>query len=338
MNRYLVIGGGGFLGGRVVERLVARGETVRTFGRNHYPELETLNVDQFQGDLRKFEDVNDACEGIDVVIHSAAIPSISCQWKPFYEINTLGTLNVINACLKHAVKKLIYTSSPSVTFDGTEQFGIDETAPYPKTWYSHYPHSKALAEKMVLDTNGRKGLLTCSLRPHLIWGPGDRQLIPRLLERARSGKLCRVGDGTNLVDMIYVDNAAEAHIMAADALESGSSVAGSAYFLTQGKPVNCWDWINEILGFAGLPKVKRSISLKKAMFYGKILEDFYSVFRLEGEPTMTRFLATQLAQTHWFNISKAQRDFGYTPTISTEEGMNRLKEYLAHNFYTAERQ
>ena len=332
MNKYLVIGGGGFLGKRIVKQLVDRGETVRTFGRNRYPELDPLDVEQFQGDLRHFADVSDACEGMDVVIHSAAIPSISCQWEPFYETNTLGTLKVINACLQHEVKKLVFTSSPSVTFDGTEQHGVDETVPYPKTWYSHYPHSKALAEKMVLDSNGRKGLLTCSLRPHLIWGPHDRQLIPRLLERARSGKLYRVGDGTNLVDMIYVDNAAEAHLMAVDALESGSPVAGSAYFLTQGEPVNCWDWINEILGFAGLPKVKRSISLKKAMFYGAAFEKIYSVLRWKGEPTMTRFLATQLAQTHWFDISKAKRDFGYSPTISTEEGMRRLKEYLRRQF------
>lgn len=332
MNRYLVIGGGGFLGGRIVEQLVARRETVRTLGRNHYPELEPLKVEQFQGDLRTFGDVAEACEGMDVVVHSAAIPSISCQWKPFYEINTLGTLNVINACLHHRVKKLIYTSSPSVTFDGTEQFGVDETVPYPKTWYSHYPHSKALAEKMVLDTNGRQGLLTCSLRPHLIWGPHDRQLIPRLLDRARAGKLYRVGDGTNLVDMIYVDNAAEAHLMAADTLEPGSPVAGSAYFLSQGEPVNCWDWINEILGYAELPHVTRSISLKQALFCGRVFEKFYSVFRLKGEPTMTRFLATQLAQTHWFDISKAKRDFGYSPTISTEEGMRRLKDYLAAHF------
>jgi len=328
MTQTLVIGGGGFLGQYIVEQLVARGEQVRIFGRNHYPELESLPVEQFQGDIRVSADVYRACEGMETVFHTAALAGLRCQWEPFFEINTLGTLHVINACLKNGIRKLIYTSSPSVTFDGRDQIGVDESAPFPKHWLAHYPHSKALAEKIVLNANGHNGLLTCALRPHLIWGPRDRHLIPRLLERARLGKLRRVGNGTNRIDMIYVENAATAHLQAADALKEGGPVAGNAYFLSQGEPVNCWDWINEILALVDLPPVQRSVSLNAAWLIGSVLEKFYTLFRKTGEPLMTRFLVAQLARSHWFDISRAKNDFGYVPKISTSEGMHRLREFL----------
>jgi nucleoside-diphosphate-sugar epimerase len=196
--------------------------------------------------------------------------------------------------------------------------------PYPARWLCHYPHTKALAEQHVLEANGTNGLMTCSLRPHLIWGERDRHLIPRLLERARSGKLRRVGDGTNLIDMIYVENAARAHLQAADALEPGSPVCGRAYFISQGEPVNCWDWINRILELAGLPPIVKSISFRAAWRIGGAMEAAYRLLRLKSEPRMTRFLAAQLAKDHYFDIRRAIDDFGYCAQVSTEEGMQRL--------------
>ena len=215
------------------------------------------------------------------------------------------------------------------TFDGCDQCGVEESAPYASRWLCHYPHSKALAEQAVLAANGTGDLLTCALRPHLIWGPRDRHLIPRLLERARSGQLRRVGDGTNLIDITYVENAAAAHLHAADALRPGSPVCGRAYFISQGEPVNCWQWIDEILALAGLPPVKRSISLSLAWNAGAVLEAFHRVFRPNTEPRMTRFLAAQLGRAHYFNIQRARNDFGYNPTISTAEGMRRLGQWLS---------
>src|SRR5690606_10248292 len=145
-------------------------------------------------------------------------------------------------------------------------------------------------------------LKTCALRPHLIWGPRDNHLIPRLITRARSGRLRRVGDGANLVDVIYVENAATAHLQAADALASpGSPVAGRAYVLSQGEPVNCWEWIDQILALADLPPVRKRISLGAARAIGAVCETVYRGLRLTGEPPMTRFLAEQLARSHWFD-------------------------------------
>jgi nucleoside-diphosphate-sugar epimerase len=320
----LVTGAGGFLGLYIVEQLVARGDRVRALCRRRAPELDALGVETVLADLRDAEAVAAACEGIDVAFHVAGVAGIWGPWNYFYSINTLGTRHVIEGCRRRRVGRLVYTSSPSVTFEGGDQCGIDESAPYPKRWLCHYPHSKALAEQEVLAANGRDGLLACSLRPHLIWGPRDRQLVPRLIERARAGQLRRVGDGTNLIDTVYVENAAAAHLQAADRLAVGSPVAGQAYFITQGEPVNCWQWIDELLVLHGLPPVEKSISTSAAWAIGAVLEMIYAALRLKGEPPMTRFLASQLGRSHYFNIDRAKRDFGYQPQISTAEGMQRL--------------
>ncbi len=325
----LVTGAGGFLGLYLVEQLVARGDSVRGYCRGRYEELDALDVETVRGDLRDREQTAAACRGMDVVFHVAGAPGLGGSWNFYHSVNTLGTQNILEGCRKHGVPRLVYTSSPSVVFDQHEQAGVDESVPYPTRWLAHYPHSKALAEAAVLAANGDDGLLTCSLRPHLIWGPRDRNLIPRLLQRARSGRLRRVGDGTNLVDTIYVENAAEAHLQAADALAPGGPVAGAAYFLSQGAPVNCWGWINEILKLAGLPPVTKSVSLSTAWRVGSVLEVAWALLRLKSDPPMTRFLATQLAHSHYFDIRRARADFGYDPRISTAEGLRRLAADLA---------
>ena len=201
-------------------------------------------------------------------------------------------------------------------------------SPYPKRWLCSYPRSKALAEQHVLAANGRGSLLSCALRPHLIWGPGDRHLIPRILADARRGRLCRIGDGTNRIDTIYVENAAEAHLLAADALRPGSPVAGRAYFISQGEPVNGWAWIDEVLALAGLPPVRRTISPAAAWLIGSFWDVLYRLLPLRGQPPLSRFLAAELSTSHYFDISRARNDFGYQPRISLAEGMRRLAESL----------
>ena len=323
----LVTGAGGFLGRYIVEQLAARGDRVRTLARGRYPELDALGAEAVPGDVRDAAAVERACDGIEVVFHVAAIAGIWGPWKLFHEINTLGTANVIAACRKHAVGRLVYTSSPSVTFAGRDQRGVDESAPYPTRWLAHYPHSKALAEQLVLAANTAE-LLTCALRPHLIWGPRDQHLIPRLIERAASGQLRQVGDGTNQVDAVYVENAAAAHLLAAEALWPDSPVAGRPYFITNGEPVNCWQWINEILRLAELPPVERRISFPAAYAAGAALEAAWTLLGRTDEPRMTRFLASQLATSHYFDITAARRDFGYEPKISMAVGMQRLARWL----------
>lgn len=326
--KVLVAGATGFLGQYVVEQLRARGDAVRGLCRRPAPELEDLGVEVFRGDITDRGAVVAACRGVDAVIHTAAIAGIWGRWETYYATNFLGTQYVLDGCREHGVRRLVFTSSPSVTFDGSPQSNVDESEPYPSRWLAHYPHTKALAERAVLAAHEPGRLHTCALRPHLIWGPRDRHLIPRLLDRARKKKLKRIGNGKNLIDITYVDNAAEAHLQALDKLAEPDPVGGRAYFLSQGEPVNCWSWIDEVLGLAGLPPVARSVPYPLARFAGGVLESIWRVTGRSDEPTMTRFLAAQLAKDHYFNLGRARADLDYEPKISTFDGMRRLADWL----------
>jgi 2-alkyl-3-oxoalkanoate reductase len=333
----LVTGGGGFLGGYIVEALLARGDRVRSFGRGDYPQLSGQGVEVVRGNIRDNSALAIACRGIDCVFHAAALPGVGMDREAFRSVNQVGTELLLANCRRQGVRRFVYTSSPSVVFGGRDQCGIDESEPYAFEWMrsnrAYYSETKACAEQAVLAANGNE-LRTCALRPHLIWGPGDTHLIPRLIARARSGRLRRVGEATNLVDITYVENAADAHLLAADSLAAegpvfaATSPAGKAYFISQGEPVNCWQWIDEILALVNLRPVRKSISPKSAWRLGAACETVYRVLRLKGEPPMTRFLAAQLATSHWFDISAARRDLGYQPRVSTAEGMQRLGKWL----------
>ena len=328
MTLALVTGGGGFLGLYIVEQLIERGDTVRVLCRGRYPRLIDLGVECVSGDIRERAVVARACAGVDTVFHVAAASGIWGSWPHYYGINTQGTENVITACRTQQVPRLVYTSSPSVIFDGRDHIGADETLPYPVNYLCHYPHSKALAEQAVLAANASGNLSTIALRPHLVWGPRDKHLVPRLIARAKTGKLRRVGPGDNLISMSYVENAAHAHILAADRLTLGSPVAGQAYFINEKEPVNLWQWIDELLALAGLPPVQKSISRPLAYVAGALFEAAFRVASTASEPPMTRFLAQQLGGTHYYNVDKAARDFDYRPVVSVAEGLERLRREL----------
>ncbi len=322
----LVTGGGGFLGGAIVRRLVERGDRVRTFSRKSYPALAELGVEQVEGDLTDSESVSAACEGIERVFHTAAKPGVWGRYADFYEANTAGTLNLLAACRRGGVDRLVHTSSPSVVFDGSDQEGVDESAPYPEEFEAHYPRTKAMAEKAVLEAAKAGAVKAVALRPHLIWGPGDPHLTPRILRRAES--LRRIGEGRNRVDTIYIDNAADAHLLAAEALEKNPELSGRAYFISQGEPMPLWDMVNAILAAGGRPPVEKTISPVAARRVATVLEWVYRTFRLPGEPRLTRFVVDELAAAHWFDIGAARRDLGYEPRVSTEEGLKRLEAWL----------
>lgn len=327
MANTLVTGGGGFLGRHIVNLLLERGDTVSVLNRSSYPDLEKRGVTCFTGDLRNFEDVSKAIDGKDIVFHVAAKAGVWGPEEDYFGINVTGTENVLKACKEKRVSKLVYTSSPSVAF-GTEAIeNGDESLPYPIEYLTAYPKTKAIAERKVLEANDST-LMTCALRPHLIWGPGDNHLIPRIIEAAKSGKLMIVGDLQNLVDVTYVENGALAHIQAADKLVEGSPVCGQAYFIGDAKPVNLWEWVNELLKKNGIQELTKSISYNKAKRIGAVLEFVYKVFKLKGEPRMTRFVAAQLAKSHYFSHQKAFDHFGFDPKISNDEGLKRTLEWL----------
>jgi nucleoside-diphosphate-sugar epimerase len=323
----LVTGGGGFLGKAIVKLLLKREYDVASFSRNRYPELTRLGVEQTRGDLTDFAALIRAAKGCDLIFHVAAKAGIWGRYDEFYQPNVIGTSNVIKACQQQQIGRLIYTSSPSVIFDGSDLEGIDESVSYPDHFLSWYPQTKAEAERAVLVANDLS-LATVALRPHLIWGPEDNHLVPRILEQGRAGALRRIGREPCLVDTVYIDNAAEAHILAAEKLSVGSVVAGKSYFIANNEPLPLWELVNRILATDGIPAVEKSISPRLAYAVGGILETIYRLFRLSGEPRMTRFVAKELSTAHWFDLSAAKQDFGYQPQVSIEEGLSRLHTWL----------
>jgi len=323
--KVLVTGASGFLGYSIARKLREQKYEVINFSRSHPEKLAAIGVHTITGDLSSPEDIRDLFEKekFDVVFHVGGKIAMWGDWKDFFSINYLGTKVMLELAKVHGVKKFIYTSSPSVSFGNQDLLGVDEATAYPDKYYSMYAQSKSMAEQEVLKANS-EDFLTCALRPHLIFGPGDENLIPRLLNAHRLGKLKRVGDGNNLVDVIYVENAADAHLKAFEKLTWNSGVDGKPFFIGQG-PVNLWNFIDQVMEKNDLPKVTKSISFNKAYTIGSIIE---AGLKLTGQtkidPPMTRFVAMQLAKSHYFSHEKAQHDLGWTPKISLEDAINEL--------------
>jgi nucleoside-diphosphate-sugar epimerase len=322
----LVTGGSGFLGRALVIRLLERGCPVRTLARGPDEALQEMGVRQFVGDLAHGEIVEAACRGAATVFHTAAKPPPWGRYRDYHRTNVVGTQNVLAACRKHAVEALVHTSSPSVVFNGRDLRGVDESIAYPARHAAHYSRTKAQAEQSVLKASAG-GLPAIVLRPHQIWGPQDPHFVPRLIARAK--RLKQIGDGTNLVDTTYIDNAVDAHLLAADALKANPGLSGRIYFISQGEPIRAWEMINMILRAAGLPPVRGRMSYRTAWGLGAVAEWTYRILALPGEPPMTRFLAAAVARSHWFDISAARRDLGYAPRIDINEGMRRLAHWLS---------
>jgi nucleoside-diphosphate-sugar epimerase len=356
-----VTGAGGFLGKAICKLLRLANIKVTGFARGSYPELTQMGVNMQQGDITDFVRLKEAMQSCDLVFHVAAKAGVWGSKDDYFKPNVQGAENIIRACQELAITRLVYTSTPSVTFAGVDEAGINESQSYATNFLNFYGESKALAEQQILAASANfnqishqsdkqysqkgskkglqpdsqrvkssvKRLKTVALRPHLIWGPNDPHLVPRVLERARAGKLKLVGKEDKLVDTIFVDNAAYAHILAAVELsKNNSNCIGKAYFISNDQPITMAAMLNNILHCVGLPPVTKRVPSAFAYAGGATLEFIYKVLNKKQEPIMTRFVAKQLSTSHYFDISAAKKDFGYTPLISIEEGMKLLKESL----------
>ncbi len=339
-NHVFVTGAGGFLGKAICRLLRLADIKVTGFARGSYPELSQIGVNMIQGDITDFVGLKAAMQSCDLVFHVAAKAGVWGSKGDYFKPNVQGAENIIRACQELAITRLVYTSTPSVTFAGVDEAGIDESQPYADNFLNFYGESKALAEQLVLSASvdgqqsnslKNKSLKTTALRPHLIWGPNDPHLVPRVLERAQAGKLKLVGKEDKLVDTIFVDNAAYAHILAAIELsKSDAKCIGKAYFISNDQPITMAAMLNKILNCVDLPPVTKRVPSAVAYAAGATLEWLYKILNKKQEPIMTRFVAKQLSTSHYFNISAAKNDIGYVPLISIEEGMELLKKSLVN--------
>jgi len=344
VEHVFVTGAGGFLGKTICRLLRLANIKVTGFARGKYPELTQMGVNTVQGDIADFDQVKSAMQACDLVFHVAAKAGVWGSKEDYFKPNVQGTNNIIKACQELSISRLVYTSTPSVTFAGVDEADIDESQPYAENYLNNYGQTKAQAEQLVLaaakrssqesiakESASQKGeLKTVALRPHLIWGPNDPHLVPRVLERAKAGKLKLVGKEDKLVDTIYVDNAAYAHILAAIALTKPNATCnGKAYFISNDEPIIMADMLNKILACVHLPPVTKRVPSNIAYGVGASLEWLYKLLDIKQEPIMTRFVARQLSTCHYFDISAAKNDFGYKPLVGIEEGMKRLKDSLS---------
>jgi nucleoside-diphosphate-sugar epimerase len=331
-------GASGFIGGKLTERLLATGRRVRVLARRPIPHLEALGAEIIRGDLHDLTALRLGCTGASTVFHVAGRVGVWGPAQDFHRINVEGTRNLLNAARESGVPRFVFTSSPSVVFNGGDLADVDESAPLCTEAPSPYPVSKAQAEREVLAAHS-PNFATVALRPHLVIGPGDQNLVPRVIAQARRGKLKIIGSGRNRVDLTHIDNVVDAHLSAEQslaachllydkpgsaALPSAGSAGGRAYFITNGEPVVLWDWINELLRGVGIPAVTNHISLGTALAVGRVLETAWKLLPLKGEPPMTRFVAKEMSTDHWFDISAARRDLGYHPRISMAEATREL--------------
>ena len=322
--KIIVSGGGGFLGSSICRQLSAAGHEVIAFQRSPATHLESFGIQSIEGDITDISDVRSASQGCDSLIHTAGKAGVWGDPKDYRHINVDGTANVIRACRENGIPCLVHTSSPSIVHAGGDIGGADESLPIADHFTAPYPATKAEAEKMVCAANGEE-LKTVALRPHLIWGPGDPHILPRLAAKVRGGKLALPGPDKR-VDTIFVENAALAHLKALDELTGRARCAGKAYFVTNNEPMPQGEIIQKLLAAIGISVTIRAVPVAMARMAGAVCESLWKTFSLKSEPPVTRFSVEQLATAHWFDTSAAQKDFGYVPEITIAEGLELLSQ------------
>ncbi len=329
-GKILVTGASGFVGGAVCRALVEKGFSVRGTGRRGRPGNLPDGVEYIVGDLNDPEVAERLCSGVTAVVHAAAKAGVWGPYSEYHHANVAATAKLLQAARAAEVRAFVFTSTPSVVFHGGAIRGGEETLPYGSHFPCAYPATKAEAERLVLAADG-PDLRTLALRPHLIWGPGDPHLFPRVFERVDAGKLKIVGAGRNRVDLTFIDNVAAGHIAALESLLKGSG-GGRAYFLTQDEPVELWPFVNRILEATGRQRVEKKVPLGLAFGIGAVCEGIWRLARVAGEPPMTRFVAQELAKDHWFSSKAAREILGYQPVVTMDQGVSRYLEALRNEF------
>lgn len=326
----LITGATGFLGGALTRRLKNMGWDVTALGRNisKLDQLESEGIHTLQIDLKDANGLVDACKDQEIVFHCAAFPSPWGNFEKFYQANVIGTRNIVQACLKKNVKRLVHVSTPSIYFDYKSRINVKEIDALPEP-VSNYAATKLLAEEEV-DKGFANGLATISIRPRALFGPGDTVIFPRLIPRLQSGRLPILGDGENIVDLTYIENVVDALLLCAD---SPANTLGKKYNISNGEPVKIWHLIEHICNELNLPHPKRKISYRTANAIASMLELIYTVIPTHPEPPLTRISVSMMANNTTLDISAAKNELGYQPKVSVEEGVQRFLSWWKENHH-----
>jgi nucleoside-diphosphate-sugar epimerase len=318
--RILVTGATSLIGRTVVEQLVDRGDEVSVFQRRP----SGLDVVEHLGDVADADAVSRAMSGVDVTVHAAGLVSMTGDWDDFVATNVIGTKNVVEAARNAGVSRFVQISSPSVAHSGTSLVGVSAGTANPTTTRGHYATSKAMAELIALAADS-EDMSVVALRPHLIWGPGDTQLVGRIVERARQGRLAVIGTGAALIDTTYIGNAASAVVAA---LDRAPDLGGRAFVVTNGQPRPVRELINRIVMSAGLEPPTMKVPYPVARAGGGAVERIWARRTTDSEPPMTSFLAEQLGTAHWFDQRETREALDWRPNVSLQEGFKRLKTWF----------
>lgn len=327
IKNVLITGGGGFLGQAVAKKCVERGYKVWSLSRNTYPELTAMGVLQIQGDVTHTMDVQKACRGKDIVFHLAARKGGWGRLSKYYKTNVKGTRNIIAACKTARVQVLVYTSSTRATMDQNGHYVDDACQAYPERFQNNFAMSKAFAEQAVIKAS-TKDFRCIVLRPHMIWGPGDTSTIPGLFKHRRW--ILKIGNGQNKVSGIFIDNAADAHLLAAEKTAVDERLSGKVLVLAQDEPLVLWDFIGKIESWTGRKMILLSLPKSVVMPVGKLMECFFRLTDIQSSPCLTRNIVIELAGSHVFNIKELKNSLGFLPSVSVQKGYELYKAWLEH--------
>ena len=320
-------GTGSLLLGGVASELLRRGDEVVCLQRRPAAFMGHQNAHEVLADICNTDAVALAAKGCDAIIHGAARVGVVGSQKEFYDTNVLGTENILRAAEQQSISRLVFVSTPSVAHTGASLVGAPAGRAEIGRSRSYYAESKAIAERTVLNARNSQ-LAVVAIRPHLVWGPGDTQLVGRIVERAKSGRLAVVGTGNALVDSTYIDNAISAHIAALDALHVGSSCDGNAYVVSNGEPRTVNELMRSMCESAGVPFEPRHLSLTLGIRLGSLVERLWPLMQ-SSEPPITRFIAEQLGTAHWFDQRVVHNDLKWAPSVTLDEGFKQLTQWFA---------
>ncbi len=334
MTVVAITGASSLIGRALAGELVRRGDRVVVFQRGEFAvDAREANefssqVEQRRGDVRDRAALDAAFDGCEVVVHLAAKVGVVGDRDDYVSVNVDGTRNVLEAARHSGVWGVVHVSSPSVAHDGRPIVGGAADPPVHDHGAAWYPETKAIAERLALAASDDHCAVV-AIRPHLVWGPGDTQLVGRIVDRAAAGRLALVGGGRALVDTTYIDNAATALVAAVDAIRPGGACAGKAYVVSNGEPRPIRELVEAFCRAADVPFDPRDVPLGVARRIGSLIDRVWPRLDRSDEPPLTRFLAEQLGTAHWFDQRAVRTDLGWEPTISIDDGLAALADWFA---------